>query len=104
MADKYTRIAIVTGTTSGIGEATARRFVAEGFGVVENLLLEVAEGVAVAVVAQAEELFFADALIPADGRVDVQSEETSDHRCGLQACEGLELRVDGLRAIEAELE
>jgi NADP-dependent 3-hydroxy acid dehydrogenase YdfG len=36
MSDKYTRIAIVTGTTSGIGEATARKFVAEGFGVVGN--------------------------------------------------------------------
>jgi len=36
MSDKFARIAIVTGTTSGIGEATARKFVAEGFGVVGN--------------------------------------------------------------------
>lgn len=36
MAEKYKRIAIVTGTTSGIGEATMRRFVAAGFGVVGN--------------------------------------------------------------------
>jgi NADP-dependent 3-hydroxy acid dehydrogenase YdfG len=36
MSDKYERIAIVTGTTSGIGEATMRRFVAGGFGVVGN--------------------------------------------------------------------
>jgi NADP-dependent 3-hydroxy acid dehydrogenase YdfG len=36
MSDKYKRIAIVTGTTSGIGEATMRKFVAEGFGVVGN--------------------------------------------------------------------
>lgn len=36
MAEKYTRIAIVTGTTSGIGEATVRKFVAAGFGVVGN--------------------------------------------------------------------
>ncbi len=36
MAEKYSRIAIVTGSTSGIGEATARRFVAAGFGVVGN--------------------------------------------------------------------
>jgi len=35
-ADRYARIAIVTGTSSGIGEATARRFAAEGFGVVGN--------------------------------------------------------------------
>jgi NADP-dependent 3-hydroxy acid dehydrogenase YdfG len=36
MPDQYKRIAIVTGTTSGIGEATARQFVADGFGVVGN--------------------------------------------------------------------
>ena len=36
MSDKYTRIAIITGTTSGIGEATLRKFVAAGFGVVGN--------------------------------------------------------------------
>ncbi len=36
MSEKYTRIAIVTGTTSGIGEATVRKFVAAGFGVVGN--------------------------------------------------------------------
>ena len=36
MSDKYERIAIVTGTTSGIGEATMRKFVAAGFGVVGN--------------------------------------------------------------------
>jgi NADP-dependent 3-hydroxy acid dehydrogenase YdfG len=36
MSDKYNRIAIVTGATSGIGEATVRKFVASGFGVVGN--------------------------------------------------------------------
>ena len=36
MSDKYKRIAIVTGTTSGIGEALARKFVDAGFGVVGN--------------------------------------------------------------------
>lgn len=36
MADEYKRIAIITGTTSGIGEATMRKFVAAGFGVVGN--------------------------------------------------------------------
>lgn len=36
MAKNYTRIAIVTGATSGIGEATMRKFVASGFGVVGN--------------------------------------------------------------------
>ena len=36
LPNKYKRIAIVTGTTSGIGEATMRRFVADGFGVVGN--------------------------------------------------------------------
>jgi NADP-dependent 3-hydroxy acid dehydrogenase YdfG len=32
----YTRIAIITGATSGIGEATARKFVANGFAVIGN--------------------------------------------------------------------
>ncbi len=36
MSDAYTRIAVVTGATSGIGEATVRKFVAAGFGVVGN--------------------------------------------------------------------
>ncbi|MEJ2158428.1 MAG: SDR family oxidoreductase [Desulfobacteraceae bacterium] len=36
MTDQYERVAIVTGTTSGIGEATMRKFVASGFGVVGN--------------------------------------------------------------------
>jgi NADP-dependent 3-hydroxy acid dehydrogenase YdfG len=33
MADRYKRIAIVTGSTSGIGKATIRKFVAARFGV-----------------------------------------------------------------------
>jgi len=33
MADRYKGIAIVTGSTSGIGEAAIRKFVAAGFGV-----------------------------------------------------------------------
>jgi NADP-dependent 3-hydroxy acid dehydrogenase YdfG len=36
MSDNFKRIAIVTGATSGIGEATARKFVSDGFGVVGN--------------------------------------------------------------------
>ena len=36
MSGKYSRIAIVTGATSGIGEATARKFASSGFGVVGN--------------------------------------------------------------------
>ena len=36
MSDNFTRIAMVTGATSGIGEATVRKFVAAGFGVVGN--------------------------------------------------------------------
>jgi NADP-dependent 3-hydroxy acid dehydrogenase YdfG len=32
----YARIAIVTGATSGIGEATARKFIGAGFGVIGN--------------------------------------------------------------------
>jgi NADP-dependent 3-hydroxy acid dehydrogenase YdfG len=36
VSDRYRRIAIITGATSGIGEATARKFVASGYGVVGN--------------------------------------------------------------------
>ena len=36
MAETYSRIAVVTGASSGIGEATVRRFVAEGLAVVGN--------------------------------------------------------------------
>ena len=35
-SERYKRVAIVTGSTSGIGEAAARRFAAAGFGVVGN--------------------------------------------------------------------
>ena len=34
MSDTYTRIAAISGATSGIGEATARKFVAAGFAVI----------------------------------------------------------------------
>lgn len=36
MSDQFTRIAIITGATSGIGEATARKFIDSGYGVVGN--------------------------------------------------------------------
>lgn len=36
MAENFKRIAIVTGATSGIGEATAKKFINDGFGVVGN--------------------------------------------------------------------
>jgi NADP-dependent 3-hydroxy acid dehydrogenase YdfG len=36
MPKQYSRIAIITGASSGIGEAVARKFIASGFGVVGN--------------------------------------------------------------------
>lgn len=36
MNNRYPRIAIITGTTSGIGEATAMKFIANGYAVVGN--------------------------------------------------------------------
>lgn len=36
MSKRYSRVAVVTGATSGIGEATARKFVSCGYGVVGN--------------------------------------------------------------------
>ncbi len=36
MSEQFTRIAIITGATSGIGEATARKFIASGYAVVGN--------------------------------------------------------------------
>lgn len=36
MPNQHSRIAIITGATSGIGEATARKFIASGYGVVGN--------------------------------------------------------------------
>ena len=36
MFGDFARIAVVTGATSGIGEATVRKFIAQGFGVVGN--------------------------------------------------------------------
>ena len=36
MSENHTRIAVVTGASSGIGEATARKFVDAGFGVIGN--------------------------------------------------------------------
>lgn len=36
MTEEYTRVAIITGATSGIGEATAKKLVASGYAVVGN--------------------------------------------------------------------
>lgn len=36
MPNQHSRIAIITGATSGIGEATARKFIASGYGVIGN--------------------------------------------------------------------
>ena len=36
MSNQYSRIAVITGATSGIGEATARKFIGSGYAVVGN--------------------------------------------------------------------
>ena len=60
------------------------RGVSQGDGVVKNDLLQVTECVTVCVVADSDELFFGDAMFSADGRADIQSEDTSDHRGDFQ--------------------
>jgi hypothetical protein len=62
----------------------------ERFGVVENRALELVEGVARPVVSDLEQLLIADPLISADGRADVQSEDTTDEGRDLDAGQGLE--------------
>ena len=36
LSNGYSRVAIVTGASSGIGEATVRKFIASGYGVIGN--------------------------------------------------------------------
>jgi hypothetical protein len=71
--------------------------------VVEYVLLEITECVALPMIAEFQQLIFRDALFSADGGVGIQSEQTPDHGGGLQAGEYLDLLLDALRAIEAGL-
>jgi hypothetical protein len=62
----------------------------ERFGVVENRAFEFVESFARTVVSDLQELVFANALISADGRADIESEDAS-HECrDLDTRQGLE--------------
>lgn len=59
----------------------------EGDSVVEDSFLELVEGGALLVAREIPELLFAETVLSADGRVDIESEHTADHGGCLQTHE-----------------
>ena len=76
----------------------------QGGRVVQYVLLEIAERSAFSMLPKIEKLVFRDAMFSADGRVDIQSEQTPDHGRGLQAGQYLDLRFNALCAVKTGLE
>ncbi len=72
--------------------------------VVEDELFEWRKRIAGCVIREPTKLFFSDAFCSANGRIDIQSKQTPNHRRSLDAGQRLELLVDGLRAVKRHLE
>ncbi len=78
--------------------------IAERDGVVEHVPFEFVECVARAMIADTKELIFGDAFLSADGRADIESEQTPDHRSDFQRSQVLDLGIKALRTTHCELE
>ena len=59
----------------------------QGDRVVEDPLLQFIKGIALSVDRQICDLLVCDSVFPADGRADIQSEHTSDHRRDFELAE-----------------
>jgi hypothetical protein len=64
--------------------------------IVEHQSLQDIECIAFPILGQIGDLLFGDAILPADGRADVQSEQATRHRCHLELAQVSEYRIETL--------